>query len=160
MELLDGKTSTLLQLLSTLQGACHSTPGEGDATGGGNEDDTGDGGEDDTGVGGDDDTGASMHEPMEEGGTIVEEEGVGGDVDTGAAMHEAMEEGGTMVEEEGVGGDVDTGAAMHEPMEEGGTIGRRGSNTSRGPNDQRHLPGCVALLQAHHMTCTGVFMLV
>jgi hypothetical protein len=63
-----------------------------------------------------------MHEPMEEGGTFVEEEGIGGDVDTGTAMHEAMEEGGTWDEKDWVGGDVDTGAAMHEPMEEGGTI--------------------------------------
>jgi hypothetical protein len=63
-----------------------------------------------------------MHEPMEEEGTIVEEEGAGGDVNTGVAMHEAMEEGGTMVEEEGVGGDVDSGVDMHEPMEEGGTL--------------------------------------
>jgi hypothetical protein len=89
MELLDGKTSTLLQFLSTLQGACHSTPGEGDATGGGNDDATGVGGEDDPVVGGDDDTGATMHEAMEDGGIFVEGEGFGGDVDTGVAMHEA-----------------------------------------------------------------------
>jgi hypothetical protein len=41
-----------------------------------------------------------MHEAMEEGGTVVEEEGVGGDVDLGTCMHEPMEEEGTLVEEE------------------------------------------------------------
>jgi hypothetical protein len=82
MELLDEKTSTLLQLLSNLQGTCLSTPGESDTIGDGNKDDTGAGGADDIGVGGDNNTGAAMHEPMEEEGTIVEEEGDGGDVKT------------------------------------------------------------------------------
>jgi len=65
----------LLQFLSTLQGACHSTIEKYDATGSGDKDDIVAGGEDEIGVGGDVDIGAAMHSPMEEGRTLVEEEG-------------------------------------------------------------------------------------
>jgi hypothetical protein len=119
---MDRKASTLLQMLSILQGDFHSTPRAGEATGGGNRDKSGDGGAKTIGVGGEDDSGISMHVLMEEGGTFVEEEGIGGDIDTRTTMHEAMEEGGTWTEKKRVGGDVDTGAAIHEHMKMGGTI--------------------------------------
>jgi hypothetical protein len=58
MEILDGKATMLLQMLSTLQGACHST--DGDEMLQGLEMET--------------TTGAAMHGTMEGEGTLVEEE--------------------------------------------------------------------------------------
>jgi len=70
---MDRKASALLQILSTLEGACPLTPRAGEAIGGGNRDDLGDGGVDATRVGDEYDSRISMHVPMEEGGTLVEE---------------------------------------------------------------------------------------
>jgi hypothetical protein len=77
---MDGKASTLLQMLSTLQGVYHSTPGAGEAAAEGNRGDSGDGGADAIGVGDEDDSGLAMHMAMDEGGTPVEEEVLGDDV--------------------------------------------------------------------------------
>jgi hypothetical protein len=89
MEILDGKATQFLQMLSALQGVCHPTDGEANAT---------------------------EVEPL-----IL-------------APADTRDYGGRR------------------------DIGRGGSNTSRGPNDQHHLPGCVATLQAYHLIFTGVSM--
>jgi len=41
-----------------------------------------------------------MHRAMEEGGTWAEAERVGGNIDMGISMHEHMDIGGTIIEEE------------------------------------------------------------
>jgi hypothetical protein len=154
---MDGKASTLLQMLSTLQGACHSHQEQ--AKPQGEETETTQGMEEQTLQG----LAAKMIQalpctcPWKREGHLSKRKGLEATSTQELTMHEAMEEGGTWAEEEGWEATSTQGAAMHEHMEDGRDNCRRGSC---GPNDLRHLPVHVALLQANHMTDTGVFMLV
>jgi hypothetical protein len=124
LEILDGKTSALLQILSTFQGAFHFTP---DAAGAAEHTHAGDSSERGLPTG-DGDSGQAMHMAMDEEYTPREEETPGEYVAAGMGLHAPREVGGTRPDDRREGGDSD--AATHEKME------WRGEDVEEEPWDQ------------------------
>jgi hypothetical protein len=93
LELLDGKTSVLLQILSTFQGAFHFTL-DADAVGAAEHTHAGDSSERGLPAGGGD-SGQAMHVAMDEDYMPTEEETPGEYVAAGMGLHAPREVGGT-----------------------------------------------------------------
>jgi hypothetical protein len=116
LELLDGKTSALLQILSTFQGAFHFTP---EAARAAEHMHTGDSSERGLPTGGGD-SGQAMHVAMDEEYTPTEGETPGAYVAAGLGLHAPREVGGTWPDNRLEMGDSD--ADTHEQMEWRGAV--------------------------------------
>jgi hypothetical protein len=116
LEILDGKTSTLLQILSTFQGAFHFTPY---ATGVAEHTLASDSRKRGLPTGGGD-SGQAMHVAMDEEYTPIEEETPREYIVAGMGFHAPREVGGTWLDDRRERGDSD--AETHDKMEWRGEV--------------------------------------